>query len=60
MCVGLDHVASVLIPQSAEWQRIGNQIDAAMIFARADLVRGASERPNPLAVALTQGASKTR
>jgi hypothetical protein len=25
------------IPQS-EWQRIGNQIDAAMIFARADFV----------------------
>ena len=26
------------IPQPTEWQRIGNQIDAAMIFARADFV----------------------
>jgi hypothetical protein len=27
-----------LIPQPTEWKRIGNQIDAAMIFARADCV----------------------
>jgi len=27
------------IPQGTEWQRIGNQIDAAMIFARADFVK---------------------
>ena len=27
-----------VIPQPTEWQRIGNQIDAAMIFARADFV----------------------
>jgi hypothetical protein len=26
------------VPQATEWQRIGNQIDAAMIFARRDLV----------------------
>jgi hypothetical protein len=26
------------IPQPTEWQRVGNEIDAAMIFARADLV----------------------
>jgi hypothetical protein len=26
------------LPQPTEWQRIGNQIDAAMIFARADFV----------------------
>jgi hypothetical protein len=26
------------IPQAPEWQRIGNQIDAAFIFARADFV----------------------
>jgi hypothetical protein len=26
------------VPKPAEWQRIGNQIDAAMIFAREDLV----------------------
>jgi hypothetical protein len=26
------------VPQATEWQRIGNQIDAAMIFARADFV----------------------
>jgi hypothetical protein len=26
------------LPQPAERQRIGNQIDAAMIFARADFV----------------------
>ena len=26
------------IPQRTEWQRIGNQIDAAMIFARVNLV----------------------
>src|SRR5215475_1827910 len=26
------------VPQPTEWQRIGNQIDAAMIFARMDLI----------------------
>jgi hypothetical protein len=26
------------IPEPPEWQRIGNQIDAAMIFARANVV----------------------
>jgi hypothetical protein len=26
------------VPQATEWQRIGNQIDAAMIFAQADFV----------------------
>ena len=26
------------VPQATEWQHIGNQIDAAMIFARADFV----------------------
>jgi hypothetical protein len=26
------------VPQPTEWQRIGNQIDAAFIFARADFV----------------------
>ena len=32
------------IPQATEWQRIGNQIDAAMIFARADFV-GVHRKP---------------
>jgi hypothetical protein len=27
-----------VIPQPFEWQRIGNQIDAAFVFARADFV----------------------
>ena len=26
------------IPQTTEWQRIGNQIDATFIFARADFI----------------------
>jgi hypothetical protein len=26
------------VPEATEWQRIGNQIDAAFIFARADFV----------------------
>jgi len=26
------------VPQPTEWQRIGNEIDAAMIFTRADFV----------------------
>ena len=26
------------VPQAPEWQRIGNQIDATMIFARADFI----------------------
>ena len=30
----IDRRARVLIPQSTEWQRIGNQIDAAIIFGR--------------------------
>jgi hypothetical protein len=29
---------SSAVPQPTEWQRIGNQIDAAMIFARAHIV----------------------
>ena len=33
-----------LIPQPTEGQRIGNQIDAAMIFARADFV-GVHRKP---------------
>jgi hypothetical protein len=27
-----------VIPQPTEWQRIGNQIDAALVFARTDFV----------------------
>ena len=30
--------ASDTVPQATEWQRIGNQIDAAMIFARSNVV----------------------
>jgi len=26
------------VPEASEWHRIGNQIDATMIFARADFV----------------------
>jgi len=26
------------VPQATEWQRIGNEIDTAMIFARADFI----------------------
>ena len=39
----------VFIPQPTEWQRIGNQIDAAMIFARTDFV---SVQRNMLLLAL--------
>jgi hypothetical protein len=28
------------VPQPTEWQSIGNQIDTAMIFARADFGTG--------------------
>jgi hypothetical protein len=28
----------LVIPQPTKWQRIGNQIDAAFVFARADFV----------------------
>ena len=34
----IDCRARVLIPQPAEGQRVGNQIDAAFIFARTDFV----------------------
>jgi len=27
------------VPKATKWQRIGNQIDTAMIFARADFVK---------------------
>jgi hypothetical protein len=27
-----------VVPQATEWQHIGNQIEAAIIFARADFV----------------------
>jgi hypothetical protein len=33
-----DCIIGRVIPQPTEWQRIGNQINAAMIFARADFV----------------------
>jgi hypothetical protein len=33
---------ALAVPQPTEWQRIGNQIDAAMIFARSDFVLNAS------------------
>jgi hypothetical protein len=35
----IDCRARVLIPQATEWQRIRNQVDAAMIFARAGSVK---------------------
>src|SRR6478672_283872 len=28
------------VPQPTEWQRVGNQIDAAFVRARADFVKG--------------------
>ena len=37
LCV-IDCRARVLIPQATEWQRIGNQIDDAFVFARTDCV----------------------
>jgi hypothetical protein len=32
------HCVTLTIPQSTEWQRVGDQIDAAFIFARSDFV----------------------
>jgi hypothetical protein len=42
-CGGIIHRPAIkndsgAIPQPTEWQRIGNQIDATMIFARADFI----------------------
>jgi hypothetical protein len=31
------------VPQATEWQHVGNEINAAMIFARADFVNVHSE-----------------
>ena len=36
-CVA-DCIIRCVIPEPPEWQRIGNQIDAAVIFARVDFV----------------------
>jgi hypothetical protein len=33
-----DCIIQRVIPQPTEWQRIADQIDAAMIFARSDFV----------------------
>jgi hypothetical protein len=33
-----DCIIRRVVPQPTEWQHIGNQIDATMIFARADFV----------------------
>ena len=38
LVAGSQTTSRVLIPQATEWQHIGNQIDAAFIFARADFV----------------------
>jgi len=43
------------IPQPPEWQRIGNQIDAAMIFAGAGLRKDA--QASSIALALHPSAS---
>jgi hypothetical protein len=34
----VDCVADFQLPQPPEWQRIGNQVDAAIIFALADFL----------------------
>jgi len=34
----IDWVIRRVVPQATEWQRIGNQIDAALVFAREDFV----------------------
>jgi hypothetical protein len=34
-----DCVIRRVVPQPTEWQSVGNQIDAAMIFTRADFVK---------------------
>jgi hypothetical protein len=34
----LDCIADCPIPQPTKWQRIANQIDAALVTARADIV----------------------
>ena len=39
---------AIAIPQPAEWQRIGDQIDAAMVFARADFVSVHQLQPRKL------------
>ena len=36
--MGPDGIADLRVPQATEWQRIGNEIDTAMIFARAYFV----------------------
>jgi hypothetical protein len=33
-----DFIIPRVIPQPTKWQRIGNEINAAMIFARTDFV----------------------
>jgi hypothetical protein len=38
------------VPQPTEWQRIGNQIDAAMIFARAYFVNVHWDAHHPLLI----------
>ena len=37
------------IPQPTEWQHIGNEIDAALIFARSDFVNVHKGSVEPLA-----------
>ena len=34
----IDWIIRRVVPQPTEWQHIGNEIDAAFIFARADFV----------------------
>jgi len=38
------HGIRSIVPQPTEWQRIGNQIDAAMVFARADFYSRAMQK----------------
>ncbi len=35
---GIRDCVWLAVPQPTEWQHIGNQLNAAMVFARADLV----------------------
>jgi len=50
-CVA-DCITGRVIPQPTEWQRIGNQINAATILARADFVSATQLSPLELRLCL--------
>ncbi len=53
---GIRDCVWLAVPQPTEWQHIGNQLNAAMVFARADLVNCVVSWSSERSVVVSGGA----